>query len=61
MDDGLGYVGPRVGSTACNLVVLGNPSMVRQKVDREVQLGRVAGPFPVLPRRLSVVPQLVLY
>ncbi len=46
----LGYVGPRVGSLARNLAsFFDNSSMVRQKVDREVELGRVAGQFSVSP------------
>ena len=46
----LGYTGPRTASAARNLVsVRGNLPIVRQKIDRELQLGRVAGPFSTPP------------
>ena len=48
----LGYSGPRVSSFARNFVsVRENVALLQDKIDREVQLGRIAGPFssPPLP------------
>ena len=42
----LGYTGPRVNSSARNLVSARvNANILQCKIDRELQLGRIAGPF----------------
>ena len=60
----LGYDGPRVSSSAKNLMsVRDNWATVQEKIDREVHLGRIAGPYssPPLPNLrcspIGVVPK----
>ena len=46
----LGYTGPRVSTSARNLVsARQNKEVLQGKIDRELHLGRIAGPFPSPP------------
>lgn len=55
----LQYFGPRLPRFSKNLPSLGKQySVAEQKIDREISLGRVAGPFPTLQvSPLGMVPK----
>lgn len=46
----LHYEGPRISTTCTNLVsVKDHPKVVKEKIDKEIALGRIAGPFNYEP------------
>lgn len=55
----LQYQGPRISTTCNNLVsVQDHPNEVKEKIDKEISLGRIAGPFdtePLFNLRLSPI------
>lgn len=55
----LQYQGPRISTTCNNLVsVHDHPNEVKEKIDKEISLGRIAGPFdtePLFNLRLSPI------